>query len=129
LFLRYNKLGILWTLFVLLLCGLPGNQFEGTHSFVGFDKLLHALLFGTLSILLIVGFLKQDQMALLRKRAILISVVFSVLYGILIEVLQGTVFVDRAVEPDDALANAVGAVAGMGVFYAVYGKVRPIRSR
>lgn len=125
-FWRYNKFSIAWAVFILLLCGLPGGEFSETQGFIGFDKWLHALLFGILVVSTSVGFLKQNRYPRLHLFAVRTAFLFTLGYGIIIEVLQGTVFVDRSIEADDLLANLAGTCLGTIAFYVIYGRPFPI---
>ena len=118
-FLRHNIPGIAWALFILALCGLPGDKLPGTHL-IGFDKIVHFGIYALFVVILIVGFKKQSQFNPLRHKAILIAVLFSIGYGILIEVLQGTVFVSRSIELPDVLANTLGSLFGLVCFHLIY---------
>ena len=69
--------------------------------------------------MLIVAFKEQDKPSLQRAKAYQIAVITSILYGIFIEVLQGTVFVSRSMELLDMLANSLGALAGILSFRLV----------
>tara|TARA_B110000046_G_C12742185_1_gene293095 strand:+ start:237 stop:614 length:378 start_codon:yes stop_codon:yes gene_type:complete len=120
-FLRHNALGIAWAFFVLLLCALPGGQFqEARHEHL--DKIIHIILFGLLFVLLTVGFIKQQNFAFLRSNVKFKVWIGCVCYGVLIELMQGTIFIDRSIEVSDMLANMVGATIGLGAFLTIYGR-------
>lgn len=120
-FLRYNYQGIGWALFILLLCGLPGKQFERSEV-VNADAAIHAFLFGMLFFLLAVGFIKQSTFRQLRVHTLRKVFVLTVAYGVLVEFLQATVFIDRSIELSDMLFNGLGSLIGMFVFISIYGK-------
>ncbi|MEX2595955.1 MAG: VanZ family protein [Salibacteraceae bacterium] len=120
-FWKYNYQGIAWALLVLVLCGLPGKNFENssvTHA----DAAIHMLMFGVLFFLLAVGFVKQYQYKTLNQKPLLKAFAISVAYGVVTELLQGTVFIDRSIELRDMLFNTAGAVIGIVVFISIYGK-------
>ena len=120
-FLRHNALGIIWALFILVICALPGSQFqEAKHEYL--DKIIHLVLFGFLFILLTTGFIKQQSFPFLRSGVKLKVWVGCALYGALIELLQGTVFIERSIEFGDILANMIGATVGLGAFLSIYGR-------
>lgn len=120
-FLKHNYLGIGWAIMILVLCGMPGDQFQNS-SHTNADKVIHALLFAVLFFLLTVGFIKQRQFSYLRSKTIPKVLVFSMLYGLVIELLQGFVFVNRSVELYDIIFNAIGCFLGYGLFLAIYGR-------
>jgi len=120
-FLKHNYLGIGWALMILVLCGMPGDQFEhSSHTHA--DKVIHALLFAVLFFLLTVGFIKQRQFSGLRTKTIPKVMIFSMLYGLVIELLQGVLFISRSVELYDIIFNAIGCILGYGLFLAIYGR-------
>lgn len=120
-FWRHNLLGIAWAVFILVLCGLPGDQFEKS-KYENADKVIHGLLFAVLYYLLCVGFIKQRTFRYLRERTLLKVFAISTVYGVLIEILQGTLFVNRAIEFGDILFNLLGCFIGFVVFASIYGK-------
>jgi VanZ family protein len=111
---KYNLLGMLWAMLIMLLCGLPGNSLPSLHfwSFLPIDKMVHFTLYTVLIVLLVHGFRKQTNNVVLSKNAYLIAISFGILYGILIEFLQATVFVGRGAEFKDVLANTAGCFMG-----------------
>ena len=112
-----------WAFLILFSCGLPGDELPGKGLFEGFDKVVHGFLFSILVLLLIVGFIRQSNFRWLRNHPVLLAVAFAFGYGILIEVLQGTIFISRHIELMDVLANGLGSLVGVSYFFAIYGKV------
>lgn len=122
-FWRHNRAAFLWAILILILCGLPGSNFPKL-SFLEWlrpDKIVHLILFGIQSYLLITGFIRQDRFPALRLNAVLLGVLLSVSYGALVEVLQATIFIGRSGDIRDAIANAIGALIGL-YFFRKYGK-------
>jgi VanZ family protein len=113
-FLRYNYKALLWALLILVVCSIPGREFPdvSSWSFRGMDKVVHILLYFVFVILLIKGFQQQYSFTALRTPYFLWSILVAVLYGLLIEIFQATLFVDRSAELNDLLANTAGAVLG-----------------
>ncbi len=120
-FLRHNLLGILWAIFILILCGLPGEQFQKSHI-TNADKVIHTFLFAVLFFLLSVGFIKQRTFPYLRINTLSKVLIISMLYGLVIEVLQGAVFIGRSIDLYDAIFNGIGCLVGYGLFLAIYGR-------
>lgn len=109
---------ILWAIFVLILCGLPGKDFPDL-SFLEWlrpDKIAHLFLFGIQSLLLMIGFSRQNHFPSLIKNAVLYSLTLTILYGALVEVLQDHVFIQRSGDIRDAIANAMGAFLGYWIY-------------
>lgn len=120
-FWRHNFLGIAWAVFILVLSAIPGDQFEKSkYEYV--DKVIHGILFTVLYYQLSVGFIKQRVFRSLRERTLLKVFVICTVYGIAIEVLQGTVFLNRSIEFGDIMFNLAGCVTGLVVFLAIYGR-------
>jgi glycopeptide antibiotics resistance protein len=103
-----------WALFILILCGLPGDKFpELTFlEWLKPDKIAHLVLFGVQSYLLIKGLKKQKAFPYLLENAVVISIVISIAYGCLVEILQDTLFIHRSGDYRDAIANSIGVFLG-----------------
>lgn len=125
-FFRNNILGILWILFILLLCGLPGNDFPDLSfwSLLSFDKAAHAFVFAVLVVVLTVGFIKQYRFRWLRFRALEFSFGFAIFYSALTEYLQGVIFLNRSADIMDFTANIIGSLLGVLMFKMIYRGVR-----
>lgn len=119
-FFKYNYLGLSWALVILVLCGLPGSQFQSAEI-NGADIVIHTFLFFVLFLLLGTGFIKQGTYPFLRTSTLMKVFVITLLYGIAIELLQGAFFVDRSFELSDVLANSFGSLLGWGGFLLIYG--------
>jgi VanZ family protein len=106
-------LAIGWTLLIAVLCLVKFGSLP-SFSVSSADKYIHIILhFG---FTLFWGFYfsqKQNQIAL---PTIINIVILSVLYGILVEVLQETFTTTRHADIFDVLANLVGALIALGVF-------------
>ncbi|MES2779995.1 MAG: VanZ family protein [Bacteroidota bacterium] len=103
-----NAYAIAWALFILFACGAPGYTFEGLQlkPILGYDKPIHAILFGTQAYLLIRVLKNQTPFTLMITYACIISA----LYGIVMEVLQKFYFEGRAYDYYDMLANTFGCL-------------------
>lgn len=115
---------IFWTALIFAMCLVPGGSLPRVNwlSLFSIDKLVHMGMFVILVVLLIVGFKKQYKHQTLRSRAISIALLFSFLYGIVIELLQAGVFPGRSADVNDVLANVIGAFLGVVLFRFIYGK-------
>ena len=117
-FWRHNRAAFLWAILILILCGLPGNNFPKL-SFLEWlrpDKIVHLILFGVQTFLFIIGFSRQDRFLNLRTNAIRWGVLLSISYGVLVEIMQATIFIGRSGDVRDAIANAIGALIGLYCF-------------
>ena len=98
----------------------PGDQFPKV-GVNGLDLIIHFFFYSIFNLLLIVGNIQQEKFNFLRKKPVVAAFVISISYGLLIELLQGTVFVSRGAELSDALANSAGSVVGWVLFLIIYG--------
>jgi VanZ family protein len=106
---------LFWALFILALCGLPGSAIPEL-TFLDWlkpDKIVHLVLFGVLSFLLIKGLAGYDLNSAWTSYPKTFSLIVSSLYGVLIELLQEYVFIDRHGDVYDSIADAVGAALGL----------------
>ncbi|MEP1488136.1 MAG: VanZ family protein [Algibacter sp.] len=72
------------------------------------DKIFHFLAYCVLTFLWTYTFILKFKWS--QKKAILVAAFGAMLYGILIEVLQGSVTTSRSFDYYDALANSLGAI-------------------
>ncbi|MBC3756892.1 VanZ family protein [Hyunsoonleella sp. SJ7] len=72
------------------------------------DKIFHFLAYAILCFLWVLVFHFTLQKPL--KKAVLFGAGFAILFGIIIEVLQGTLTKERSLDVYDAIANSLGAL-------------------
>jgi VanZ family protein len=121
-FFRYNVFTFCWMLLVLLLTLTPGDNMPKTSlwaSILSFDTVAHFGIFAIMVFLMVIGLSKQYAYHFLRQKAVLVSLSVCILYGVLVEALQHLI-PGRHFELFDILANSLGCLAGLGVFYLVY---------
>jgi drug/metabolite transporter superfamily protein YnfA len=106
--LQNNAYAIAWALFILFACGAPSSTFETLQlkDILGYDKPIHAILFGTQSYLLIRVLRNKRPQAAMVTYACLAGVA----YGVLIEFMQKFYFEGRAYDYFDMLANSFGCM-------------------
>ncbi|WP_426669514.1 VanZ family protein [Mucilaginibacter sp. McL0603] len=117
--LKYQRLTILWALFVFLMCSIKISE-SVSHEplfFPGFDKLVHSGFYFMLVILWCNGIIRQQKEQLLSYKSAIIVTIISILFGGLIEILQLTIFTWRSGEWPDLFADAIGAF--MGIFSVI----------
>ena len=118
-FWRHNYLGVSWAVLILFLLLLPGDSFgESVIPFA--DEAIHTILFGVLFFLLTVGFIKQNSFTSIRRKAALKVFVLSLIYGIILEVLQELLIPDRSIELSDILFDGIGLLVGWGIFITAF---------
>lgn len=112
----------LWALAILILCGWPGDQLpEITFwQWLRWDKIAHLVLFGIQSFLLLRAFSINNNNVQVSRQAVWLSISLTIFYGILVEILQEVVFLNRNGDSRDALANALGALSGLLAYRRFY---------
>ena len=114
--LRFYLPAIIWIIFVLVLCTLPGNDLPNDPMFekIHMDKIVHMGLFACTVLLLCLGYYRQyGHISKLTFSVIAISAAF---YGLAIEYIQRYWAVQRNFDMSDVAADTVGAVAGILAF-------------
>lgn len=110
-FLKYNWPSILWAAFILVIC-LMSHRHVPHVTIPHFDKVVHFNLYLILAVLTWYGWTRQDKFPALRANTFAKVILLLALYGMTIEVLQGTLTPDRSFDLWDELANSCGAVVG-----------------
>jgi VanZ family protein len=107
-----------WALFILVICGIPGQDLPKVTflEWLKPDKVIHLFTYGILSWLLARAFRNQNYFTALHLHPNSWSFAIAILYGALIEVLQSTIFINRSGDLRDALANAIGALTGLWIY-------------
>jgi VanZ family protein len=118
---RNKYLPIAWLVLVhiLLLMPLEGSHERKLELIANFDKLIHFGLYGVLTTAWVVYFLRAKSFSKTQK--IIFSVALLLIAigdGIAIEFLQKTPLIHRDFDWNDALADGLGAVAG--IFFGNY---------
>jgi VanZ family protein len=112
--LRYLWPAIVWSVIVLILTLIPGEKLPDVPIF-GIDKVVHFFIFGLLMILTAFGLYKISRQANSIQNPILISLLYSTLFGIMIEVIQPYV-PNRSFSVYDIIANVIGVGLGYVAF-------------
>lgn len=79
------------------------------------DKIFHFLAYGLFVILWYLAFFYSFKCQ--KTKALLYAFILAVLFGIIIEVLQGALTASRALDAYDALANTLGALTALIVLW------------
>jgi VanZ family protein len=89
--------------------GMDTSRFNIPHI----DKAVHFTFYFVMVLLAFFASTKGKQQANGALKLLWHIVLFAIVYGIIIEVLQQVATDDRHGDPLDALANSTGAIAGM----------------
>ena len=119
--------GLIIAIFIMVIMGLPGNYFPKVVSFwdwLGPDKVIHLIVFGMLSYSMLWGYRKKILSHDVRyiKKSFLLTLLLSVSYGALTELMQKYVFINRFGSIYDFIADAIGCVLGLIVFFFYFKK-------
>ncbi len=121
---RHFYFPVFWAVSILFLCLIDTKELPSVTylELMEFDKLVHIVLFGLLMLSCTVALRKQTRIAWAQKNAMVIALLFSIVYGSVIEVVQFFMVQDRTGELYDVLANGIGALLGILFFRIIYGK-------
>lgn len=124
---RHLLPSILWTALIILLYGLPGGGVPGRtlFDFIPLDKAAHFSVFLLYGIMVNVAIAKHINLPALCNRSSIYTVLWCVSFGAIMEMIQGTVFVDRTSDVLDVLANFLGTMTGVVIFRTIY---RPLNA-
>lgn len=114
--------GLITAIVIMILMGTPGNCFPNVTSFwdwLGPDKIVHFIVFGILSFSMIWGYREKiiSQNSNTQKKSYLLTLLLSISYGALTEILQKYIFINRYGSIYDFIADAIGCVLGVIVFF------------
>ena len=123
-FFRHNLFTIIWAIVILFLSVIPDKTLPSfkLYSLFAIDKLGHIFFYMILSFLMTIGFKKQYQIKRIRYFSKSLSFGISVLYGTMIEIIQGGI-IYRNFDYFDIIANIIGCFTGIIIFSLVYYKI------
>ena len=106
-------IAIVWVVVIAILHAIPGSDFPkfSFSYFFQLDKLIHAVIFMIGVYLFAVALKEQQKIKFLRY-----IVISFIAYGLLLEVLQGLVFIERSADILDWLADTIGVFLGVWIF-------------
>ncbi|MGZ8538914.1 MAG: VanZ family protein [Flavisolibacter sp.] len=119
---RSRILAVSFLIIITFLFCLPGSAFPKDNwlTGIGLDKIVHVSFFATLLFLWRTAF---DQV---HRNITTFLLVFAVIYGFLIEIIQSAWVPNRSFEIYDVVADAGGSVLGIVVWWWVYKKNKPL---
>ena len=102
---------ILWTLLIFILCFIPAREVPDLDIPLA-DKWVHFILFGVFSFLWLLS-IKE-----FRLPHLVIVLICSIVLGWLVEYIQGALtFLGRSQDNMDTLADGIGGLLGVVVFW------------
>ena len=114
--------GILCGIVILILTGLPGSCFPKVKPVIGFDKIVHIVMYATFAYLCIWGYRKQfiANDKAYRKKALQLTALTSIAYGGLTEIIQETIVPGRTGDWFDFFADTLGVLVGTAAFHLFF---------
>ncbi len=115
--------GILCGIVILILTGLPGSLFPRVKPAIGLDKVAHILMYAGFAFACLWGYRKQfvSNGLSYQKRAIFLTILISIAYGGLTEIMQETITVlHRSGDWRDLIADSIGTGLGVLIFYLFF---------
>jgi VanZ family protein len=103
---------IIWSIGIIYLSLMPVSNDQITF-FKHEDKMAHVLIYA-IQCLLLLSCLKTNQ-----KFRMWIAIIIAVLFGISLEILQGTLNTGRHFDYFDIIANIIGALLGSAIFLLI----------
>jgi VanZ family protein len=108
---RARTLTISWSLLILVLCFIPGQEFPDVHIPMA-DKWVHFILFAVFT------FLWMCARPSMKFGALLLAFIFGSVFGLVVEEIQGLLaFLGRSKSVQDIYADAIGSAIGLFIFY------------
>jgi len=106
--------GIVWFIITTVLLSLPGAAFPKGNWLdkTGFDKWVHIGLFALLVFLLCWGILRFTNDEKKLNRLFLFFSIDSLVYGVIMEFIQGNLIPNRSFDVGDIVADALGCLLG-----------------
>lgn len=119
--------GLICSVIILMLTTLPGSCFPTVRTFwqwLGPDKIVHLIMFGTLAFLIPFGYRDSYQRngKPFGNKLLWLSFLLSTAYGGLTELIQKIPVLRRSGNVYDFLADVIGCILGVFIFKLVYQK-------
>lgn len=109
------------------LFSFKGIDTDGFLDFPNMDKVVHFIFYFVMVITGIYAVMEYSGTKIKIKYVFLGMLVFSILYGIIIEVLQYGITENRQGDVLDVLANSLGAIVGLLLTKLLFYRVWPLK--
>lgn len=112
---RHFSFTFIWASIILILYGIPGSNLPSVSfwKLLEPDKAVHAGIFLILMCSLTFSVFKQHRYKTLKRNSLRSSALICIVYGTVLELLQGSLFSERFTDVYDILANAIGVLLGI----------------
>lgn len=111
----YDTPAIGWGIFILVMSLLPGRDIPDALLKMN-DKVIHFSIYFIFASLLVLG-QRRFKSRMTLSREWVTRMLFSILFGGAIELIQGSIDTHRSPEWGDMLANTLGVIAGFSIFF------------
>lgn len=121
-FTRNSYPGVACAVIILLLTGLPGSYLPKAKPLIGLDKLAHLVMYLGFTFITLWGYRKpyQDNGRAYQNKAMAVTLTLSLAFGALTEIMQHTLIPGRVGSLYDWIADAIGSLIGIIIFYFFY---------
>lgn len=124
----YTSGFICWIIIITTLSLCTFEEFGTQEIFIPhLDKVVHFIFYFVASFLGVLLIREQTKGQLNLSRAVIISMLAVIIYGIVIEVIQNTFTLNRSGELYDVLANSLGAFFGAGLIIILFSGKTPLK--
>ena len=114
---KFLILAITWTVLITVASLISFNSVPKV-KIIGNDKLVHFIFY----LVFVILWSLANKRAYFKIKYELLIVFFAIVYGIIIEVLQGVLTQTRQADIYDVLANSLGAIIGFIGLYCMKNK-------
>ncbi len=115
-------IAIFYSCFISVLFFIPSQDLPKVH-FSALDKIVHSLIYFILvNLWMLYLYIKNDFQ--FNNKWILILLLSVLLYGIIIEILQGLLTISRSADIFDVAANFIGSLIGIFFFKNIKNKLK-----
>ncbi len=113
---------LLWTLFIIIGSSLSGNTLQNVSliPIPYFDKFIHFVWYMMLYIFWYGYFLEKTPSSAVQLSRRLFLIIAIVSFGLIIEILQENIFINRSFEIIDIAVNFIGTITGFLLFFYLY---------
>ena len=114
--------GILCGITIMILTVLPGSLFPRVKPAIGLDKVAHIFMYAGFAFICIWGYRSQfiSNGLIYRKKAILLTILISIAYGGMTELIQEYLVPTRTGDRFDFIADCIGTCLGVLFFYLFF---------
>lgn len=114
-------ISLIWAILIFILSAIPGGALPKNPIFFipNLDKIVHAALYFPLAFFLGAEF-DLSKKNMIRLAGPLLTMLIVALYGWLIEFLQESIFINRSSDIIDLLADMIGGLAGLTIYYLFF---------